>query len=461
MIAMNSQQLLALFPQEVDVSISFDFSGVETDSRKSCAGALFIALRGEHFDAHDFLQQAQAQGAVAALVERRVAQLEIPQIVVEDTLQAMARLANYWRHQVGTKVIAITGSNGKTTVKEMLGRILQAQAKVLMTPGNFNNAIGVPLTLFGLSPEDRFAVIEMGANHRHEIEQLVAIADPDVVYVNNARAAHLEGFGSVQGVIQAKGEMYQSAGANSIAVFNEDEDAAKYWQSICDSSQTLGFSLHLFADVMATVIARDHGLQIEFEYQQDKALTTLKVAGMHNAQNAAAAITLALACGVDLSAACRALDGFSGVNGRQRFYPGLNDSTIIDDSYNANPDSLAAAVQVLCELDGEAWLALGDMAEMGDESLQLHQQALQAAKKSGVEQVFAFGKMSCSAAQVFDQQGHCFESHDEMADYIAPRLHRSVNLLVKGSRSAQMEKIVSRLRSEPSNQQAAGVHHAV
>ena len=461
MIALTSQQLLELFPQPGAPEFNFRFSSVETDSRKPCRGALFIALRGEHFDAHDYLQQAAEQGAVAALVEHQNPAVDIPQIIVDDSLRAMAYLANWWRIRVNPTVVAITGSNGKTTVKEMLARILEADARVLKTPGNFNNAIGVPLTLFSLAESDEFAIIEMGANHRHEIEQLVQIAEPDIVYVNNARQAHLQGFGTLQGVMLAKGEMYQSARADSVAVFNEDEDASEYWKSIAASSTHIGFSLRQYADVSAQILSQQDGLQLEFEIHRHKATTRLQVFGQHNAQNATAAITLAIACGVDLDRACEALDGFSGVPGRQQFYNGLNDSVIIDDSYNANPDSLAAAVQVLCELDGEAWLALGDMAEMGDESMQLHEQALQYARQIGVEQVFALGEMSCRAAAQFERQGHCFESHDDMVNFISPRLHRGVNLLVKGSRSARMEKVVSALRAETSTNQAAGVHHAV
>ena len=458
MISMHSAELLQLFPQRQNPLTDFSFNGVETDSRKPAAGKLFIALRGEHFDAHDYLQQAADQGAVAALVERKV-DIDLVQIQVADCQQAMAQLARVWRRRVAPSVIAITGSNGKTTVKEMLGRILESQAAVLKTPGNFNNAIGVPLTLFQLSSNDRFAVIEMGANHPSEIKTLLDIAEPDIVYVNNARSAHLQGFGSLQGVVEAKGEMYRYAAAQSLAVFNEDEDAVQVWHAISASNQHLGFSLEGKADVNASFSRHNNALQITIDYQQQTAQTRLQVAGRHNAQNAVAAITLAIACGVDVKAACQALNGFAGVARRQQFVAGLNDSLIIDDSYNANPDSLAAAVQVLCELDGDAWLALGDMAEMGDESLQLHRSALALAREHGVSEVFALGRMSCQAASLFAEQGHCFDSHNAMSDFIAPRLHAGINLLVKGSRSAAMEKVVDRLK-KPLNP-AAGVQHAV
>jgi len=458
MISMHSAQLLRLFPQAGSSVADFTFSGVATDSRKSAQGKLFIALRGEQFDAHDYLQQAAEQGAVAVLVERPSA-VDLPQIIVPDSQQAMAQLAQAWRRQLGPTVIAITGSNGKTTVKEMLGRILAAQANVLKTPGNFNNAIGVPLTLFQLAPEDRFAVIEMGANHAGEIERLVNIAEPDIVYVNNARSAHLQGFGDVQGVQQAKGEMYRFAAKNSLAVFNQDEQATRYWQSISNSEKQLGFSLNGMTDVTATFVSQPNNLRIHVQYRQHSAQTRLQISGRHNVQNAVAAITLALACGVGLQAACQALDGFTAVAGRQQFLPGLNDSLIIDDSYNANPDSLAAALQVLSELDGAAWLALGDMAEMGDESLQRHKEALALARQVGVSEVFALGKMTCQAASIFAEHGHCFKSHQAMSDFIAPQLHAGINLLVKGSRCAGMDKVVARL-TKPSSP-VTGVQHAI
>ncbi len=458
MIAMHSAELLQIFPQPQHAVPDFSFCGVETDSRKPAAGKLFIALRGEHFDAHDYLQQAADQGVVAALVERKV-DIGLAQILVADCQQAMAQLARAWRRRVAPTVVAITGSNGKTTVKEMLGRILESQAAVLKTPGNFNNAIGVPLTLFQLSSSDRFAVIEMGANHPLEIKALLDIAEPDIVYVNNARNAHLQGFGSLQGVVEAKGEMYRYAAAQSLAVFNEDEDAVQYWHGISASNRCLGFSIEGGSEVNASFNQHNNALQITIDYQQQTAQTLLQVTGRHNAQNAVAAITLAIACGIDLKTACQALDGFAGVAGRQQFLAGLNDSLIIDDSYNANPDSLAAAVRVLCQLDGEAWLAMGDMAEMGDESLALHRAALALAKELGVSEVFALGRMSCQAVSLFAEQGHCFDSHCAMSDFIAPRLHAGINLLIKGSRSAAMEKVVARLKS-PLNS-ATGVQHAV
>lgn len=461
MIHLNSQQLLQLFPQQALKVNDFNFSAVQIDSRTVSENCLFVAIKGDHFDGHEFVRKAAEQGAVAAVVEYIVEGVSIPQFLVKDTRQALAKLASYWRKKVNPLVIAITGSNGKTTVKEMLGQILSVQNKTLVTEGNFNNEIGVPLTLFKLSEKDRFAVIEMGANHRHEINKLVEIAKPDVVYVNNARAAHIEGFGSLQAVIEAKGEMYQYCNSGALAVFNEDEDASDYWKSISATARQMSFSCRQKADVTGNSQPTENGLNISLTVKDNEFDCSLNVHGAHNAQNALAAITLAIAAGVSAEQACFSLSGFKGVNGRQQFLKGLNDSLIINDTYNANPDSLAAAVKVVCSLEGKAWLALGDMAEMGDESQHLHRKAVKAAKESGIKKFFALGEMSCKAADSFSEKGYCFEEHDEMANFIATKLHQGINLLVKGSRSAAMEKVVEKLTCSSKQTETAGVTHAL
>jgi len=444
MIQMRSDQLINCLAASQESNGGFEFHGVEIDSRRECQGRLFIAIRGDNFDGHDFVARAAEKGAVAALVERRLA-LDLPQIVVADGRQALAQLARCWRRQLAPTLVAITGSNGKTTVKEMLGRILSATAPVLMTAGNLNNDIGVPLTLLGLEQGQRFAVIEMGANHVGEIAHLVSIAEPDIVYVNNARAAHVEGFGSLDKVVEAKGEMYAHSSARAIAVYNEDEASMSRWKSNTAASQHLGFSMSKAADVQGSFSSLESGLEITIGYKGGVAKAQLQVMGRHNAQNALAAMTLALACGLQLAPAAIALNGFGGVRGRQEFKQGPAQSRLIDDSYNANPDSLAAAIDVVTALPGEAWLALGDMAELGEDAQSLHDGALQYALERGIRQCFALGEKSCRAVKRFGDAGHCFTTHAEMADFIAPRLGQHINLLVKGSRSAGMDKLVDRL----------------
>lgn len=458
MIELNSRQMQALFPQK-DIVSTFQFAGIQTDTRKPCQGRLYVALRGDRFDGHDFIGPAMQQGAVAALVEHKV-DVDIPQIVVDDTRTAIAELARFWRRQIPAKVVAITGSNGKTTVKEMLGAILSAQHPTLVTKGNLNNDIGVPLTLFELSKEQQYAVVEMGANHAEEIRNLVQIAEPDVVYVNNAREAHVEGFGSLQGVVEAKGEMYRYCKPSAIAVFNADEDACRYWQSTAATKHQFLFSLGKDADVTAVTDSASPVQGISVESEGRKVDFHLQVAGEHNARNACAAITLARHCGVELEQAVAALERFTGVAGRQQLVAGVNDSLLIDDSYNANPDSVSAAINVLAGYPGRHWFAMGDMAELGDDAEEMHRKVAVNAQKSGVEKLFAYGELSCMAANEFNNHGYCFDDHQAMALFIEKQLSKDVVLLIKGSRSAGMDKLVKLLQQRPSPA-APEVRHAV
>ena len=446
MIRLSLAQLARVVGGESDALADVEFQGVTIDSRKPCGGMLFVAIKGANFDGHRFVEAAHAAGAVAALVEERQSS-PIAQIVVDDCIQAMARLANYWRHHCNPLVVALTGSNGKTTVKEMLHRILSHAAPTLATRGNLNNGIGVPLTLFEMAPGQRYAIIEMGANHRGEIANLAMIAEPDIVYVNNVAAAHLAGFGDVQGVIEAKGELYAYCQSRHSALFNVDEAATPYWQSICAAETRLGCGLDQEADVSAGWSLADDGLEIEFRYGDQVATCRLAVMGEHNARNALAAVSLALLAGVEFASAVDALAGFSGVQGRLQMLPGPANSRLLDDSYNANPDSLEAGIRVLCSLPGSAWLALGDMAELGDEALDLHRQAGIFALEQGVEKMFGLGSMSCAASESFGASGFCFEHLEDMADAILAQIHGGVNLLVKGSRAAAMERLVVRLQS--------------
>jgi UDP-N-acetylmuramoyl-tripeptide--D-alanyl-D-alanine ligase len=455
-IAMNLHQVLALIGETNRASLDLRFCGVTIDSRRNCEGRLFVAIRGDHFDGHDYVAIAYLNGAVAALVESEV-DCDIPQIVVDDCKQAMALLANHWRHSCQATVIALTGSNGKTTVKDMLCQILLHEAPTHATKGNFNNDIGLPLTLFDLSPEDRFAVVELGANHAGEIATLAKIAEPDIVYVNNVAASHLAGFGSVQGVIDAKGELYAYCQPQHRALFNLDEAASRYWKSICAAETTLGCALNKDAEIGASWNQDDDGLSLEVNYGEEKQTVSLQVYGEHNASNALAAISIALITGLEFEQAVQNLAGFAGVNGRLQMKRGPCGSRLIDDSYNANPASLEAGIKVLCSLRGEAWLALGDMGELGSETETLHKKVAQIAMHKGVEKLFGVGEMSCVASDEFGEEGYCFEQIDEMAEAILEQIHQGVNLLVKGSRSAGMERLVDYLLSN----NRGDVNHAV
>lgn len=457
MISMNLEQLSKWLSVDVPKPAELVFSGVTIDSRKECEGQLFVAIRGEHFDGHDYVEAARGAGAVAALVETRL-DCDLPQLVVDDCKQAMIRLANLWRKHCTATVIALTGSNGKTTVKEMIFHILQQQAATHATQGNFNNDIGVPLTLFELSPEDSYAVIEMGANHAGEIANLANIAEPDIVYVNNVAASHLSGFGTVQGVIDAKGELYAYCRAHHRAVFNADEFASTQWRESCAATTQLSCALNTEADVQALWQPEEQGLKLQASYQGLNESVSLCVFGEHNARNALAAISIAVISGVDFSTAVKNLAGFSGVKGRLQMIGGPLKSRLINDTYNANPGSFEVGIKVLCSLQGEAWVALGDMGELGDEAQALHIQAAKLARQNGVEKMFALGPLSCVASREFGKNGHCFEQIDEMAKVIMSQIHQGVNLLIKGSRSAGMEKLVEALLN---HQKPGDIHHAV
>ena len=425
------------------------FCGVTIDSRNSCEAKLFVAIKGVNFDGHNFVDMAYQNGATVALVEQRQ-QSEIEQIEVADCKQAMGQLANYWRRYCDPCVIALTGSNGKTTVKEMLFQILVRQSLSLATRGNLNNDIGVPLTLFELEPKHDFAIIEMGANHRGEIAQLAEIAEPDIVYVNNIAAAHLAGFGDVRGVMEAKGELYAYCTAEQQALFNADEVASEYWHGLCAAQTQLSCGLNNEADVTATWSAVGEALRVEFSYQGRSHGCQLDVIGEHNVHNALAAVSLAILAGTDFIIAVDNLAGFSGVKGRLQILPGPANSRLLDDSYNANPDSLEAGIKVLCSLPGSPWLALGDMAELGAEAVALHRQVARTAAQYGVEKLFGVGEMSCIASKEFGAAGYCHEGIEEMAKSILSQIHQGVNLLVKGSRAAAMERLVAILL-QPAN----------
>lgn len=443
MITSNLSVLKLLLQQQSTIkSASTVFKGVVSDTRQACKGALFIALNGANFDAHDYVDIAYQKGAVIALVAHFV-DSDIPQVLVADTLIAYGVIAHYWRKEINPTVIAITGSNGKTTVKEMLAAILKQDLTVLATLGNFNNAIGVPQTLCQLSPGDTVAIIEMGANHAEEIRRLSAIAEPDVVYVNNASAAHLAGFGSLEGVQKAKGELYRYAKANATAIVNLDDAAAEQWIHSSATKNIISISTRLSnADIYAS--SKDNKLTIKTP--NGDLNIVLKVKGAHNHSNALAAVGIALAVNAPTASMVKALSEFSGFNGRLQFVEGVNGCTIIDDTYNANPSSFKAGIKVLCDLPGDAWLAMGDMAELGDKAQKEHDKVVDFARHAGVKSLFTKGKMSNRSAHIMLEKASSYDSFDAMGNAIKARIRDNINMLVKGSRSAKMEQLVDLLK---------------
>ncbi len=427
-----------------------EISRVVTDTRVDCREALFIALKGENFDAHKFVENAKSKGAKALLVEHSVA-TDLPQVIVGDTVKSLGKIAEYVRDKVNPLVIGITGSAGKTTVKEMVASILRQKGKVLATQGNFNNHIGVPLTLLRLEVTDQFAVIEMGANHIGEIEYCASIAKPDVSVINNVEAAHIEGFGSVEGVAKAKSEIYQALTSNGKAVINLDSAFSDEWIEQLASLQKITVSRHKDANFTAdNCQIQDNGnVTFNMQHTQDGSAQTvsvqLPVPGMHNVSNALVAAALASAVGADMEMIKVGLEAMVAVKGRLNQFKALQGALIIDDTYNASVASVKAAIDYLASLSGTKVLVLGDMAELGDESAQYHREVGEYAKEKNIERLLVCGRWVKHSAEVFGQNAQYFDSKDLLVSYLRNVIQPDYKILVKGSRSAQMEQVVDEL----------------
>jgi UDP-N-acetylmuramoyl-tripeptide--D-alanyl-D-alanine ligase len=436
-------------------------TGVSKDTRDIQVGDLYVALIGEHFDGHQFVEQAGAAGAAGALVSSlQPAGSEaanLPQLQVSDTRIALGRLAAHWRKQFAGKLIGITGSNGKTSVKEMCRKILAEHAgaeAVLSTRGNLNNDVGMPMMLLELREQHRFAVIEMGANHVGEIDYLSSIARPDVAIVNNVGPAHLEGFGSLQNIASAKAEIYNGLSPDGVAVINLDDDFSSFWLDYCRQQHSLQnivtFSLQDdAADIYAQALADDRYRIITAD---DSAELRLNVPGKHNVMNALAAIATTLSVGVPLSVAVEALSDFENIQGRLTVRDSDSGYRVIDDTYNANPLSVSAAIDVLTGMSADKRiLVLGDMAELGDDAQQLHAEIGRKAKAAGIDALYATGKYSEGTVSAFAENGFWFQDQDELIEALRDNLTDGALVLVKGSRSAAMEKVVERILTREKN----------
>ena len=418
--------------------------GISTDTRLIGPDQVFVALVGERFDGHAFVEQACRQGAVAAIVSKTVA-CDCAQIVVEDTRIALGLIAQAWRKQFAIPLIAVTGSNGKTTVKEMLSAIMSVRHSTLSTQGNLNNDIGVPLTLLRLRESHACAVIEMGANHANEIAWLTKLAMPTVALVNNAAAAHLAGFGSLDGVARAKGEIYSGLDNNGTAIINADDRYADLWQGLCAGKKIIRFGLDNQADVSADWQVSEDGSEIDLYTPQGNIHINLGMPGKHNIMNALAASAGALAAGASLDEIRSGLQSMHSVAGRLQIKPGIAGSRILDDTYNANPASLRVALEVLQNFDGRHFLALGDMGELGENAEQLHREAGQVARDAGVDRLYTVGELARFAASTFGHDAHSYGDQPSMISALHDDLSMDVTLLVKGSRLARMEKVVQAL----------------
>ena len=433
------------------------FLRVTTDSRDIQPGDLFVALKGERFDGHDFVADVLSRGAAMAMVEAGHACLAaLPEaaslLLVDDTLAGLGRLAAHWRRQFELPVVAVTGSSGKTTVKEMLATVLRLKAghdAVLATTGNLNNHIGVPLMLLRLRAQHRYAVIEMGMNHFGEIAYLSGLAAPTVALVNNAGTAHIEFLGSPAGIAQAKGEIFESLADSGTAVINLDDAFAGYWQSLNKSRVRLGFGL-----LQGEIQAREVDMQplssrFTLHTPTGEAPVHLPTPGLHNVRNALAVAAAAHALGLSSSEIAAGLAAFAGAKGRLQQKRAANGALLIDDSYNANPSSIQAAIDVLAALPAPRYLVLGDTGEI-DDVAKRHAELGSYAKAKGLENLYATGQGMRHAVAAFGDGGAWFESHAELLAALKPRVTADTVVLVKGSRFMRMEQIVEALISAES-----------
>ncbi|QGU13828.1 UDP-N-acetylmuramoyl-tripeptide--D-alanyl-D-alanine ligase [Leclercia sp. 119287] len=446
MISVTLSQLATILGADVSGELTFD--AVTTDTRKITPGCLFVALKGERFDAHDFAGQAKAAGAGALLVSRKL-DIDLPQAVVKDTRLAFGELAAWVRQQVPARIVALTGSSGKTSVKEMTAAILSQCGNTLYTAGNLNNDIGVPMTLLRLNREHEYAVIELGANHQGEIAWTVSLTQPEAALVNNLAAAHLEGFGSLEGVAKAKGEIYTGLPVNGIAIMNADNNDWLNWKSVIGDRKTWRFSPNAAnSDFTATnVHVTSHGTEFTLQTPTGDVDVLLPLPGRHNIANALAATALAMAVGAPLSAIKTGLANLKAVPGRLFPIPLAENKLLLDDSYNANVGSMTAAVQVLSEMPGYRVMVVGDMAELGDESEACHLQVGEAAKASGIDRVLSVGHLSKNISQASGVGEHFADKAALIARLKAlVEEQQIVTVLVKGSRSAAMEEVVHALQ---------------
>ena len=424
------------------------FAGLSTDTRTLREGELFFALQGPNFDGHDYVAAAKKIGAAGAVVTR-VADDTLSQVAVDDTRAALGRLAAAWRGQQSATVIGITGSNGKTTVKELVKACLAQQAPTLATSGNLNNDIGMPLMMSRIESKHRFAVLEMGANHAGEIAYLTSLARPEIVLITNAAEAHLEGFGSVEGVSRAKGEILADAQRPAAAILNADDKYFGYWSSLVQDTRVISFGLGADADVRADNIeTRSHASRFDLHLPEVTVDIGLPLSGLHNVRNACAAAAVAHALGIDAQQIKIGLESAEPVGGRLQALPGINGATLFDDSYNANPLSVIAAAEFLAGLHGESWLVLGDMKELGEDAAELHREVGEAARACGIDRVFALGQLSRHVVDGFGESGSLYDSADALIDDLSAAVSPDVNVLVKGSRSMQMERVVDAIHDK-------------
>jgi UDP-N-acetylmuramoyl-tripeptide--D-alanyl-D-alanine ligase len=446
------------------------FDAVGTDTRALSPQALFVALKGDRYDGHDFISQAVQKRAAGAMIQKSGLGIEdrglsgrLPLLIVDDTKKSLGTLAAYWRNKFDMPLVALTGSNGKTTVKEMLASILREacsaqtsvldpQSCVLATRGNLNNDIGVPLTLLELEAGHRYAVIEMGMNHTGEIRYLARLAAPDVALINNAGAAHVEFLGSVEAVARAKGEIFEGLKPDGTAVINADDRHAGLWRELAGGRSVVDFGIEHRAAVSATYQLSWLESEIVLKTPQGVARALLKAPGLHNVRNALAASAAAVALKVPAPAIAKGLERFSGTRGRLQRKAGVRGAMLIDDTYNANPDSARAAIAVLAQAPGKRLLVLGDMGELGPGAAEMHAEVGRRARESGVERLLTLGELSAHATRAFGPGARHFTRIEELFAEIENALAPDVAVLIKGSRFMRMERVVKAFALEREEQ---------
>ncbi len=456
-----------------------NFSNVSINTRTLEAGDLFVALKGENFDAHAYIDQAEKKGACGLVVER-VCQSVLPQIVVENTRIALGDIASLWSSAFSLPIVAITGSCGKTTVKEMIASIFQKKYAadpqdndvVLATKGNLNNEIGVPLTLLRLTKEHKAAVVELGANHIGEIKQLVNMVQPDVAVITNVTHAHIEGFGSIEGIAKGKAEIYTGLENDGTAVINADDHFSDYWKDFCQKQPSenglikqVTFGIKTDADISAEYKQLNDGIELLIKTPEGNQKVCLKQFGQHNVYNALAAAAVTLSSGCSLDDIKAGLESFTNASGRLEQKAGVNGAVIFDDTYNANPGSVRAGVDAIKQLKGEPVLILGDMAELGDESEYLHYQLGIDVANMGIRQLFTVGVMSQKTIDGYKSvsasnkiEAIHFSDKDALLHKVKNKLGKQSVVLIKGSRSMAMETVVKALidSSSTTRQQKGG-----
>lgn len=444
---------LALATRGQLMGADVEFCCVGTDSRAIKQGQLFVALKGENFDGHEYALQSLEKGASAVLVSK--ASNASPAVQVKDTRLALGDLAAHWRAKFAVPVVAITGSNGKTTVKEMLAAILRAvtgdDASVLATQGNLNNDIGLPLTMLNLRDQHRYAVLEMGMNHTGELSYLTQLAKPNIALVNNAGTAHIGELGSVEAIAKAKGEIFEGLANGGTAIINADDAFAGLWKKLASKYQQMTFGLDAGADVTATYVLGVADSKIELHTPAGKIAFTLPAPGLHNVRNALAAASAALALNVSLENIAKGLSQFAGVKGRLQAKQGFAGASVIDDTYNANPMSMKAAIDVLKASAGQRIFVMGDMGELGADAPKMHAEIGTYAKEAGIEKCFALGSLTKNAVIAFGENAAHFESVEALAKALKKVMSAETTVLVKGSRSMKMERVVEAIQLAQAN----------